>query len=372
MLLNAVPAAAHDASAYGGLFRSRSMGGAWLNADIGLFPSAALAVAIDPRDSNHLLMGTDAGLFASSNGGRSWTQPAPALIIGAVFAVAFSADGTVALCAAPGGVFRATGGVWQPADAPAGATPSRTILFGATPGRVYLLGRDRLYASNDGGAGFTRIPGDANNDAGFEALAIVRQPAEMLFAIRYGRLMVSTDAGRQWQPRSLPATPVEAINPDPAIPGRLWAAAADRLYRSENGGAWQAVGNPLPEPNTVTRGIAAGADATTLVVTTHRGTYRSTDAGAHWMLEEGNLPVHLEAGPLARDPVAPATLYAVYSLIPYPEVWRNAVEGSNLLARADPMSLIEGLAFLVLLLLVGVALVAWLLRWRRTIPEAAQ
>src|SRR3954463_2226170 len=45
MMLQVVPAAAHDASAYGGLFRSRSMGGAWLNADIGLFPSAALAVA---------------------------------------------------------------------------------------------------------------------------------------------------------------------------------------------------------------------------------------------------------------------------------------------------------------------------------------
>jgi len=90
------------------------------------------------------------------------------------------------------------------------------------------------------------------------------------------------------------------------------------------------------------------------------------------MLEEGNLPVHLEAGPLARDPAAPATLYAVYSLIPYPEVWRNAVEGSNLLARADPMSLIGGAAFLLLLLLAGIALVAWLLRWRRAIPEAAR
>ncbi|MFL5256650.1 MAG: WD40/YVTN/BNR-like repeat-containing protein [Rhodopila sp.] len=375
MVLHAVPAAAHDASAYGGLFRSRSMGGAWLNADVGLFPSAALAAAVDPRDSNHLLMGTDAGLFASGNGGRSWTQPAPVLVAGAVFAVAFSPDGAGALCAAPGGVFRATGGVWRAADAPEGATPARTILFGAAPGRVYLLGRDRLYASDDGGARFTRVSGATDDDAGFEALAIARQPAETLFAIRHGRLVVSTDGGRRWQPRPLPVAgaPVDAVSPDPAIPGRLWAASADRLFRSEDGGgSWQAVGNPLPEPHTITRGIAADAGATMLVVTTHRGTYRSTDAGAHWMLEEGNLPIHLEAGPLARDPAAPATLYAVYSLIPYPEVWRNAVEGSNLLARADPMSLIGGAAFLLLLLLAGIALVAWLLRWRRAIPEAAR
>ena len=109
-----------------------------------------------------------------------------------------------------------------------------------------------------------------------------------------------------------------------------------------------------------------------LVVTTHRGTYRSTDAGAHWALEEGNLPVHLEAGPLARDPANPRILYVVYSLIPYPEVWRSALEGSNLLARVDPMSLIGGLAFLLLLLLSGMLLVVWLVRRRRDIPGAAQ
>ncbi len=62
---------AHDASAYGGLFRSRNLGGTWLNADVGLFLNAALTVAVDPRDPSQLLMGTDIGLYRSSNGGRS-------------------------------------------------------------------------------------------------------------------------------------------------------------------------------------------------------------------------------------------------------------------------------------------------------------
>ena len=43
-------ASAHDPSAYGGLFRSRDLGGIWLNADVGLFLNAALTVAVDPRD----------------------------------------------------------------------------------------------------------------------------------------------------------------------------------------------------------------------------------------------------------------------------------------------------------------------------------
>ena len=163
-------AVAHDASSYGGVFRSRSMGGSWLNADVGLFLSAALVVAVDPRDPNHLLMGSDSGLLASVNGGRSWTQEAPTLIRGAAFAVAFSPDGGIALCAAPDGIYRNADRTWRRSDAPMGATPGRGIVFGEAPGRVYLLGRDRLFSSNDNGTHFARVPSDAD---GLETLAIL-------------------------------------------------------------------------------------------------------------------------------------------------------------------------------------------------------
>ena len=89
-------------------------------------------------------------------------------------------------------------------------------------------------------------------------------------------------------------------------------------------------------------------------------------------MEEGNLPVHLEAGPLARDPANPGVLYIVYSLIPYPEVWRSALEGSNLLARVDPMDLLGGLAFLLLLSLGSTMLVVWLVRQRRDMTGTAR
>lgn len=370
-----IPAAAHDASAYGGMFRSRSMGGSWINADVGLFLSAALAVAVDPRDPNHLLMGSDSGLLASANGGRSWTQEARTLISGAVFAVAFSPDGATVLCVAPGGVYRNVDGIWRRSDAPTGATPGRGIVFGDPPGRVYLLGRDRLFRSDDGGTRFARVMADEEDDGGFQSLAIVRRPSETLYAVERGRLVVSADGGQHWRQRPAPGTgePIDAVIPDAGVAGRVWVAAADRLYLSSDGSMnWHAIGNVLPEPHVEVRGIAADPTATTLVVSTHLGTYRSTDAGAHWRLQEGNLPVHLEAGPLTRDPTDPSVLYVVYSLIPYPEVWRSAVDGSNLLARADPTSLIGGLAFLLLLVLLGVLLVVWLTRLRRDIPGAAR
>jgi hypothetical protein len=98
------------------------------------------------------------------------------------------------------------------------------------------------------------------------------------------------------------------------------------------------------------------------------GLYRSADAGQTWRFLEGNLPVHLEARPLLRDPTHADTLYAGYALMPYGELWRRALEGSNLLSRVDPMSLAGGLAFLALLAIAGVVSARWLFRRRAMAP----
>jgi photosystem II stability/assembly factor-like uncharacterized protein len=362
LMLASTGAGAHDPSAYGGLFRSRDLGATWLNADAGLFLNAALTVAVDPRDSAHLLLGTDLGVMRSQSGGRSWVPEAAGQIIGAAFAVAFLADGRSAIATAPGGVFRWRDGQWTGAAAPDGAVPARALARGAIPSRVYLLGRGGLFTSADGGQTFTPVAGDLPDAAAITGLAVATRPQEVVFALVDGALMASADAGRHWQPRAagLPAV-FDAIALDPAMPRRMWAAGADRIWLSDDlGSTWRSVGQPLPEPGTQVRGIAADSAATTLVVTTHRGMYRSTDGGHSWALKEGNLPIHLEAGPLIRDPADAGTLYAVYSLMPYAEVWRTALEGSNLLARADPVSLAGAGAFVLLLMIGGGLLVRWL------------
>jgi photosystem II stability/assembly factor-like uncharacterized protein len=371
LILASAGVRAHDPSAYGGLFRSRDLGGAWLNADVGLFLSAALAVAVDPRNSNHLLLGTDLGLMRSESAGRSWTPEAPGQIIGAVFALAFAPDGESAVCAAPSGVFHVRDGQWIQAHAPGDAAPARGLAIGAAPGRIYLLGRDGLFASADGGQSYERVPNALPEGAEIATLAVAKQPGEILLAVIDGQVMVSENGGRQWhrRARGLGDTPIDTVALDPDSPQRVWAAGADRIYVSDDLGAtWRALGQPLPEPGTHVRGIAADPTATTLVATTQRGMYRSEDGGHSWTLEEGNLPVHLEAGPLARDPNDAGTLYAVYSLMPYAEVWRTALEGGNLLARIDPVSLAGGLAFVLLLMIGGGLLVRWLAGPRPTRP----
>jgi photosystem II stability/assembly factor-like uncharacterized protein len=368
LTLSSTPTAhAHDASTYGGLFRSRNLGRTWLYADVGLFLNAALTVAVDPRDPNHLLMGTDIGLYRSNNGGRSWSPEAQGLIFGAVFAIAFSPNGVSVICAAPTGVFRSRDGQWTRALAPDGAAPGREIAFGLVPDRIYLLGKKELFISADGGQSYRRLRDGPAADAPIAALAVATMPRELLLVVIGGKLMASEDAGNQWQKRAIGSggDPVDTIALDPALPSRLWAASADRIFVSDDLGVrWRRVGRPLPEAATNVRGIAADETATTLVVSTHRGMYRSDDGGQTWIPKENNLPAHLEAGPLVRDQHEAQTLYAVYSLLPYPVVWRNALEGSNLLSRLDPVGLGGGFAFMALLIIGGTLFVGWLERQR--------
>jgi photosystem II stability/assembly factor-like uncharacterized protein len=376
LMLQALPMAgmarAHDPSPYGGVFRSRNMGDAWLNADIGLFLNATLALAVDPRDPEHLLLGTDVGLWRSHNGGRSWTREAEGLIVGAVFAIAFASDGQSAMCAAPNGVFRLEAGRWTQSRAPEGAIPARAIAIGASPGRVYLLGRSRLFVSDDGGQTYGATSTELPEQAEITALAVATEPREVLLAVVDGEVATSGDNGRRWRRHAVASSTgqVDMVSLDPYSPTRAWAAVADRIYRSDDLGlTWRAFGGLLPEPGTTVRGVAANENATAIVVTTHRGMYRSEDSAQTWALKEGNLPIHLESGPLTRDPSDARVLYAVYSLLPYGEVWRTAIEGGNLLARLDPISVAGGAAFVLLLLGGGVFLALRLAQLRGEGPR---
>lgn len=371
ILMSATPAAnAHDPSAWGGMFRSRDFGGSWLSTDAGLYIGAALAVAIDPVDANHLLYATDARLLRSRNGGRDWTQEAPDLIYGPTPAVVFGHDGKSAVASSSAGVFvSGADGQWIAAATPSGAAPARTLVRGGEPGHFLLGGPRGVFRSVDAGRTWTPAAlGDTEAPA--TALVVLPSPAQRAFAIVGGRLWSSRDDGATWQPAGsgLPAAAIEAIALD-ADGKRLWVAAADRFHVSDaDGMQWLPVGQPFPQAQTTVRAIIASADGRTLLAATHRGLLRSTDAGGTWQQTEGALPVHLESGMLQRDPHDPQTLYCGFSLSPYSDVWRRAEEGNNLLSRIDPINLAGGAAFLVLLI-GGGALVA--MKLSRASPRRA-
>ena len=342
------------------MFRSRDDGQSWLPSDAGLFVGAALAVAVSRTDPNHILYATDTRLLRSRNAGRDWAPEAPQLFHGPTLTVAFAADGISAWAATPAGVFAANeGDAWRKSDAPETASPGRARVPGVPPGRVYLLGARGGYASVDNGARFGRVGQEDLPDAAGQALLVVAAPDETLFAVFDGRIWASADAGKTWAPRDagLPPGQVQTLaaeRADPNLPGRLWAASANRLHLSDDLGAtWRAWGAPIAEATLSIRGIATAQAGATIVLTTHKGLLRSSDAGKTWAQVEGALPVHLEAGPLLRDPGDAQTLYVGFSLVPYTEQRRRAEQGSNLLSRLDPVSIVGAGAFLLLLLIGG-------------------
>ena len=363
----ALPANAHDPSAWGGLFRSRDFGANWFPADAGLFIGGALGVAIHPQDPAQLLYGTDARLLRSTNGGRDWVTEAAATMPGAVFAVAFDADGKGALASSGTRIFYADdGAVWQDALAPGGAAPARAFVRSPTAtNRVYLAGARGLFLSDDRGRSWSRAGEGVLPETTVSTLVVAPGPPENVYAVIDGNIWVSSDGARVWQMRAtgLPAGHVDTLASDAKKAGRLWSAATAHVFMSDDAGAtWKAVGLPLPDPGTLVRGLAVSEDGKILVLSTHRGVLRSTDSGQNWVQVESTLPVHLESGLLLRDPHDAATLYAGFSLSPYGEMWRRAEQGGSLLAQLDPVSLAGGLAFLVLLVVIGILVTRWLLR----------
>jgi photosystem II stability/assembly factor-like uncharacterized protein len=364
--LTADSASPHDASSYGGVFRSRDFGATWLNADVGLFLNAALVVAVDPRDSSHLLVGTDLGILSSRNGGRSWVAEARNIIFGAVFAVTFSSDGEWAMCAGESGVFRRDQNGWLRAEAPASALPARALVAGKANDRLYLLGPNQLFASKDGGRTYAVVPGLPRSSE-MTALAVLPQSANTLAAVIDGRAMITDDSGRSWRDAGLGGrdAPIDTIAADAMQPQRIWAAASGRIVVSDDlGSGWRSVGSSLPEARAKVRGIVASADAITLLVSSDRGIYRSVDGGDTWATKEDNLPIHIEAGLLTRDRNDAGVIYVVFSLMPYVEVWRTAVERRSMLTRIQPIGLVGGLS-LCLLVLIGGGLAARYLSRRR-------
>jgi photosystem II stability/assembly factor-like uncharacterized protein len=363
LMLALSPAQAHDPSAWGGLFRSRDGGATWMSANQGMFLSGAIAVAVSPIDANDVLLGTESGLFRSRNAGRDWRTEAPLVVRGSVLAAAFSADGRQALISTGLGIFRSAGdGEWQPVPAPRDAAPARAIVPNGMAG-FWLAGRSGLYRSDDASNSWS----DAGNGLPEEPVTILlggRSTPRTAYAIVGGELWASADVGRSWARRGNKGAlaNLDALAEDSQQPALLWAAGAGRVFRSDDAGSsWRPAGPPLPEPNTIVHRIAASNGA--IVITTDRGLYRRAEDGTDWIPIVDNLPAHLEAGPLVRDPIDPATLYAGFSLIPYPELWRRAVDHESAFSRVSAASFVGSAVLLVMIAAAALATLRWFGRY---------
>ena len=366
-------ALAHDPSAWGGLYRSRDVGATWTVISPGIFTSGALALAVSPRDPNHLLLATDSGVWRSRNGGRDWDVEAPNILAGPAFAAAFDVDGGHALVAGMSSLFRHDGDRWRAVAAPTGAMPARALIATSVPGRVYLVGRSGLYRSDDWGRSWVNI-GSALRSEHVDSLIVPFGRPEEVYAVAGGAVWSSRDAARSWQPRcdGSAADAIEAVGLDPSNPDRLWAVESGVLLRSDRQGErWRPVGKPIPDGPGTARAVTISGDL--VLIATDRGVFRSADAGGSWEPPKEGLPAHLAAGVLTRDPRNLSTVYAGFALAQYADLLPRAPQTGSASGRVGWVTAIGGVVLLLVLALGAIAAVRHLVRARvRRDPSVAR
>jgi len=327
--------------------------GAWAETDvwtsIGPFGGSARALAISPRNSSVVYVGTTGGIFKTTDGGASWRLSNSGLPPGFIArCLAIDPQTPDTIYAGGSGksgwtwndrVFKSTdgGATWKGAN-----SGLEDVIFVESlaidpqnPGRVYagtsacVLGacyNAAVFKTTDGGTSWSGVssglPWAAQTFALIGALAVDPQDSSTIYAgARGGGVFKSSDGGRSWN--QVRAAPVAAgLVIDPVNPNTIYAAIANGVAKSVDGGAtWDATNTGLPAANCCASLALDPQNTNTLYVGFYYGgVFKSVDGGLSWAdtglprWDETHIAVPVDSenpSPgLAIDPQQSGTIYA--------------------------------------------------------------
>jgi photosystem II stability/assembly factor-like uncharacterized protein len=269
------------------LLMSQQNSGAWSN--IGPSPAAVQAIAIDPRGTGTILMGTiGGGVRKSVDGGITWSAANTGLTNLEITALAMDASGPQTAYAGGSGLSRTTdgGATWQNLPAISGSVAS-VAADPNRPGVVYAavfsnLANGSITKSIDGGLTWaTLFP----TTAAIFNIAINPRNSDVLYAATIGHgAFKSTDGGQRWSAMSaLTPAAIWTIALDSANDQVLYAGTnEDGIWKSADAGdTWDYVGSPGPFP-AYSLVVDRSAAHTIYVGTNGGGVWRSSDSGITW------------------------------------------------------------------------------------------
>jgi photosystem II stability/assembly factor-like uncharacterized protein len=285
----------------------------------GPFGGDAEIVRVVPKSPGFVIAGAHSGLlFASSNGGASWTNiPFPAQLSGTLHALEVDPRSTGTWYAGMEGDHAWISGIYKTADAgqtwkllpgTSGKAVWSVALSPSNPDIVAAGTADGVYRSLDGGESFTRIsPPDNRELRPVVSLAFDPSNRDIVYAGTTHLPWRTTNGGASWESihtGMIDDSDVFSIQVDIHQPKSVYASACSGLYQSsDSAGHW----NKLPTPKGAFRTwfVALDPRHTGFVFAgTTVGLLRSEDGGKSWRL------VSSEAvRSVAFDPAVPERLF---------------------------------------------------------------
>jgi photosystem II stability/assembly factor-like uncharacterized protein len=307
------------------LYRSTDAAAHWTRIRSGDFGLHVYALAIDPRDSRRLYVGTGwAGVYRSTDAGATWSHLAGLprervrdLELG---------SGVVYAGLDHRGLFRNAGARWtQSSHGLAGSNVRALAVDPAAPSTAYagLMNAGVARSTNGGRTWAPRgLLGRIVN-----TLAVLPGKHVVLAGVA-GGVYRSTDRGGHWRrARGIGNADVRAVAFAPSRPQVVYAGSFERgSYRSTDGGAtWRRMGLPFLE--TVTSlAVHPRQPGTLWAGSREDGVLRSTDGGRTWKRAARWVPVHDDVLSLAVDRSDPRRLFAGVEAA---GVWASADGGAT-------------------------------------------
>ena len=310
------------------IYKSIDGAGSWSNDNYGFtLPSnaAVLSLVIDPTAPSTIYAGSGAGVFKSTNGGRTWSTMNNGLLSHSIVTLVMDPTTPSTLYALVSD-FSANKGVYKTIDGGNSWTlhsngiPGQElfslVIDPVTPNTLYVgvgfccVAGTHIYKTTDGGDNWNPLP--AAPSAVPTTMAI--DPLNHLTiyagdAANPGTVSKSTDGGTSWQSLGSTVLFARSIVPSPLTPGLVYVGTDQALFRSTDGGTnWSTV------PPRTGKIVFDPVSSSTLYLLTNpqdfnpQGLFKSTDNGQTWTAKNNGFNSPAVAA-LAVDPSRPSTVH---------------------------------------------------------------
>jgi photosystem II stability/assembly factor-like uncharacterized protein len=297
----------------------------------GPFGGDVVSLAIDPRHSQRLLIGTNDGqIFRSADGGATWRRVKPGLKAPgfAITVIIFDRERPNVVYAGAsqikdarddasgGGVFRSEDGgdTWQEYEALRGRSVRGLVQAAKDPNVLAVAARDGIYRSLDHGATWQRLTPESDPELrGFHSLAIDPRDVDTIYVGTWHLPWKTTDGGKTWKRAGSKETgmiddsDIFAITIDEAHPDTVLMSACSGIYRSLDASAKWTKLQGIPYTSRRTHVIYRHPTRPEVIFAgTTEGLWRTTDNGQNWSRVT---PLRLVINAVAIHPDQPDRVY---------------------------------------------------------------